>query len=409
MAISTIDRPAGAVADQPARSALDSVRELAAKTATRRDAAARRFLLTFAGTFVLGVLAIAAFSVYINPWGTFGRTGRLDLYNARLMKAEYLAALPRDKLPQAIVLGSSNVMRYNPQTIERLWGLSAFNFGVFWGGADDFYCITRYLLDDLQHKPKLLILGVDPWTLTTTAREHPVFPGMPRRLLNAGPLVRHHSEINAVSLQWARVVDLFSGQHVSASWKAWRDPRRPRLTMAPLLESGQFDASGMRTRYPHPITGRSGGDVLPAVEMGKFPIDAIVAGQIAGGPTGSGGLFYRLYDVTALDAQRVRRLEDTVRLCDAAGIHVAFVINPIHPLLRDELSQRRGYRTGITLVRAELERLRRLYPTVKGLVDASDLAAIGGDSSGFYDAMHPATRNCDRILAKLAEEMPTLP
>jgi hypothetical protein len=300
-------------------------------------------------------------------------------------------------------------MRFSPETIARLWNVTAFNYGVFWGGADDFLCISRYVLEELHRRPRLFIIGVDPWTLTTTAREHPVLPGLPRRLINTTQLARQHPDVNAVKLAWAHVVDLYSAQHIMASWDSWRDPRRPRRTMAPLLESGEFEASGMRTRYPNPERGLAGGNVFAQVESGEFPIEEALARQLADGEHGPAGIFYQLYDVTTLDEKRVGYLEEAVSICEQHGVRVALLINPIHPALREALIDRPGYRRGISLVHSELERLRRLHPNVGAVLDASNLESIGGDPRGFYDGIHPATRNCDLILARLAQEMPTLP
>jgi hypothetical protein len=63
--------------------------------------------------------------------------------------------------PSIYVLGSSRVMSVNPSLIERHTGRKCFNFGVPHGRAEDFYVITRFILDEAGGKPQAVILGLD--------------------------------------------------------------------------------------------------------------------------------------------------------------------------------------------------------------------------------------------------------
>ncbi len=42
------------------------------------------------------------------------------------------------------------------------------------------------------------------------------------------------------------------------------------------------------------------------------------------------------------------------------------------------------------------------HPSVVGTVDTSHIDKFGGDADGFFDAFHPATRNCDPIIERIA-------
>ena len=90
---------------------------------------ARRFLVAFAVTWTLSLVAMVAFSVYANPWSNFGPVGVHNRQNARWVKTQHIDALPPAERPQAYVLGSSSVMRFTGASIERELGLTAFNYG----------------------------------------------------------------------------------------------------------------------------------------------------------------------------------------------------------------------------------------------------------------------------------------
>ena len=364
-----------------------------------RGGSPRAFLATTVGTFVLGVLGLLVFSWYVNPWGDFGRTGYQELYNARLAKADYLDSLPRGQLPQALVLGSSNTMSYSPTTIKDELGLSAFNFGVFWGRSEDALCVVRHVVEDLQHRPELLIIGVDTWTFGPVEREHPVFPGMRRRLLNTPQLIRHHPDVNPVQHVWATVIDAFSRQQLEMSWKLVR--RGAVRREAPgLVESGFFAADGSRTWFGDPFG--VDGNIFPAVEGGSYPITAKLRQAVAAGDLSLIGPLQEFYCFADFNQDRVTYMEELLALCQGAGIRVVFAINPLHPVLVERLARESRHQENVEQLRHLLDRFACKYCVVAGTVDASRIELIGGDPDGFFDAFHPAQRNCDLIIERIA-------
>ena len=98
-------------------------------------------------TFVIGFLTIVVitsfFNIYFNPYSTFSdfQFEKKMVHSDRVSK--YNRVKEMKKKPECFVMGSSNSMRFLPETIDSLLGLSAFNFGVFHARVEDFWCISR--------------------------------------------------------------------------------------------------------------------------------------------------------------------------------------------------------------------------------------------------------------------------
>lgn len=91
----------------PLPSVLDVREDTQSESPRRSVTAARRFVWTGAAVYFSGLLVLAGFSIYANPWGNYGEAGFLDPseYNDRLVKAKYIDGLSADERPQALVLG----------------------------------------------------------------------------------------------------------------------------------------------------------------------------------------------------------------------------------------------------------------------------------------------------------------
>ena len=378
---------------------------IAARAGARlQEGTPRAFLISVAATFLLGVGGLLAFSWYVNPWGDFGRTGYQQLYNARLAKADHLDALPRDELPQVLVLGSSNTMSYSPATIQDRLGLTAFNFGVFWGRSEDALCIARHVVEDLQHRPELLIIGVDTWTFGPAGREHPVFPGIRRRLLNTPQLIRHHPDVHPAKHVWATLIDAFSRQQLAMSWKlVCRGEGRRRAPS--LVESELFAADGSRTWIGDPFG--TDGNIFAAVEDGTYPITRKLRAALAAGNLGLVEPLAEFYSFEQFNPNRVEYMEELLALCVRARIRVVFAVNPVHPVLVERLARQSQHQDNVERLRCLLGRFARQYSVVAGTVDASRIELIEGDPDGFFDAFHPARRNCDLIIERIARLLET--
>ena len=133
----------------------------------------KRFLWAFAGTVLIAITVLLGASWYSNHHGYFGEYGQFGFYNDRLTKSDYLAQLRPEELPNAYIIGSSNTMPFQPTTVDTLFGVRSFNLGSFWGGAEDAWAWTNFIVRVLNQKPKLMIFGIEPWTFADDNRGPP--------------------------------------------------------------------------------------------------------------------------------------------------------------------------------------------------------------------------------------------
>lgn len=360
---------------------------------------ARGFLIAWGATLGLGLMGMAGLCLYVNPWGNYGPSGFHTLGDARKAKTDYIDGLATEALPEAIILGSSNTMRYRPEKIREALGLRAFNYAVYWGKAEDHWCILSHLVNDLGHRPGLIVMGVDTWTFAPPADEHPIFPGVRRRLLNTPQLVRHLPDVNPVKVQWARFTDLFSGQQLRLSWRLLRGGTIGRTTRPTLLQSDRMTAGGTRLYYGDILGDR--GNIFEATEAGQYPITDLLSDLIEQGSADQIGYLTRNYDFERFWPRRVQFMERLLELCREQDIKVVFAINPVHPVFYDLLAKRTPHLQNLERLRGLLRGFERDYDVVLGSFDASHIDNFSGDPDGFYDPMHPATGNCDLILDRV--------
>ncbi|MEE3368317.1 MAG: hypothetical protein VX346_03120 [Planctomycetota bacterium] len=359
----------------------------------------RGFLWIFAITWVCGLAVCFGFSVYVNPWGNYGEVGWHRLYNARLAKTRVLDHLPGDELPEVLILGSSNVMRLRPATVRRELGLTAFNCGVFWGKAEDYLCIARHVILDLNHRPKLLLVGLDSWTLAPAQDEHPVFPGLRRRLLNTPQLIQHLHDVSPVKREWSRFIDAFSRQHLVTCWRMARSRKRHRV--APLAESEMFQEDGTRNNYSAVYEKRAG-NIFDAVEARRYPItEHLRRIRSEAGPTGF--VHFSKYDFREFRSQRIGYLRDLVELCQDQQVELVFFLNPVHPVFREVVEEHSPFLVNQSKMRHLIDQWMTEFSTVRGIVDGLEMRDL--DPGGFYDEIHPDTANGDRLIALIGQSL----
>lgn len=162
---------------------------------TRRSGA--RFLLAFAGLTAIALGALLAINVRVDPHGIFG-TGRYPVLVAtsRTEKLARLEALPAP--PQALIMGSSTMMRVDPGVLARLTGFPAFNLSVDSAKSEDLLALLEYAVGSADVRPKLIVAGIAPRTFTAMANE-----GIDERLLSNAQLLRY-VPMNPAMRLWRR-------------------------------------------------------------------------------------------------------------------------------------------------------------------------------------------------------------
>ena len=363
--------------------------------------AARRFVGTALATYLVGLSLLAAFSIYANPWGNYGEAGFLDPYefNDRLVKAKYLDALPADQRPQVLVLGSSSMMSMRGPDIAKATGRTAFNYNVSGGQVDDHLCILRHLVHDLNYRPELLIVGIETWTFGPPSEFGAVIPGARRMLVNVPQWICHHPQGQWYRRAWAKTVDLFSRDHLAASWRVLCKLRLTRHELDP-LGTGVFSADGSLV-YVADDPMKLGGNSYSLAELRHIGVTTLLR-KIRDERTTDRLERLRYYRFDGLWAPRVQRFEELLKLCQHAGIKVCLVRTPLHPLAWDMLEPHPEHARNVAELDGLICRWQQEYPAVLGTVDASRVEFYAGDRDDFYDEMHCGPENSKRILARLA-------
>lgn len=357
------------------------------------------FLWSTTLTFAIGIVLLLGFSVFVNPWGYFGPVGYHPYENAHLTKTRHLDALAPGQLPRVYVLGSSNVMRYSPETILRLTGQSAFNYGVFWGRAEDFYVLARHLIEERGHRPSLFIVGLEVWSFRPPDNVgNPVFDGMSQRLVNTPELARHLDGYHPLKRFWAAVTDSLTTQQLRTGLASMR--RTTRAPWPTSLPAGNFDRHGMLTYY-RDLYGTQE-DIFARAEAGTFPVTERLRNRVRVNPRRPFEQLDQYLFETFWDT-RVTYFERFLRLADDHGAEVAIVLTPVHPVFRQYLVEHTDYLPLLLRLRALLGEMEQRHPSMRAVVDMSQVENFAGDPEGFFDEAHLTTRNADLILERVLD------
>lgn len=120
--------------------------------------------IKFLAVFLLGILGfglgIVLLAVIVDPYNIFGvNLFKPILLTNRTEKMRLLKEAPA--APEAIILGSSRVFKMDPKKIESLTGLSAFNASVSYARPEEHYALSKYIIEELKMRPKLILVGVN--------------------------------------------------------------------------------------------------------------------------------------------------------------------------------------------------------------------------------------------------------
>jgi hypothetical protein len=282
------------------------------------------------------------------------RGGKTAPLYDRTFKCDRLERLPEP--PELVVLGGSRAQRFEPSQLERLSGLTAFNFALQNARPEDAYAITRFLF---WRAPDVRLRCL--WALqVTTFGDTPFHPG-----LLAEERLTQFLPDDLVARQRA------AGAHVAAHEVLWSDEYSPR---GALFRNGydQTEARGI------------GFDAVMQSYLGRMLPKAAA-------PSPYGQRRSKEY------------FEKTLGLFNLHGVEPVLVIMPYHP---DALAAFRavGWQDKLDALIAYLRSLRGRYAFQ--LLDYTEIASFGGSADGFYDGAHVKRENARRIVKQVLADLP---
>ncbi len=324
----------------------------------------RRFLWTLCAVLVF----VALLNFLVNPESIYPLELLPPLtWNTRPAKARMMEqAQPR---PQALILGSSRIMKIEPALVERLTGLPTFNAGVNSAMTEDYYILLRYAVERAHLPLKLVIIGVDVDAF------HDREP-LNDYLLQPNALGSYLQKGEARHAQWKRFTTLFNGYQTKLSfvslWDSLIHKRKAAYHFEPdgYLHFDQYEAE------------RAGG---------HYDLDGKISVNV--------DQYLRRYEgFDKLSSQRLDYFEQTLRYAHDHGFRVIVFLTPAHPRLIAAL-QARDYQRLQAAALAAVSRLCARYSIP--FHDLSSLDKFGGRAQDYFDGIHPNEVNSAKITRAL--------
>jgi hypothetical protein len=336
----------------------------AAASVPGQDMPWRVFVRRFLGTLAAALLFTAVLNYLVNPESIYPIELLPPLtWNTRPAKARMMEqAQPR---PQALILGSSRIMKLEPAMVERLTGLPTFNAGVNTAMTEDSYILLRYAIERAHLPLKLVIIGVDVDAF------HDREP-LNDYLLQPNPLASYLQKGEARHAQWKRFTTLFNGYQTKLSFVSLWDSLIHKRKAA-----YHFEADG----YLH-------FDQYEAERAtGHYDLDAKISVNV--------DQYLRRYQgFDKLSPERLDYFDRTLRYSRDRGLRVIVFLTPAHPRLIAAL-QARDYARRQEEVLAAVSRMCAQHAVP--FHDLSTLDKFGGLPQDFFDGIHPDETNSAKI------------
>jgi hypothetical protein len=271
----------------------------------------------------------------------------------RSYKADLVEKLPSP--PQLVVLGGSRAQRFEPSVIQRLAGLSAFNFAVHNCRTADAYAISQYL-----------------FARSPSTKLHCFYA------INATTLV--DAPMDQALLYDKRFSQWFPKALLASEKKAEGAP------VATHVPSYEFDARGSVVYNGYDRQLAEG--ITLAMSLRTYLARMVPRASV----TSSSGQSLSKYYFRML-----------LQLYNDHGVKPVLVIMPYHP---EALSAFRavGWQKKLDDLKGYLFRLQRRYQF--HLLDYTDISSFGGKPQWFYDGAHVTKQNARLILQQAVKQAP---
>lgn len=371
-----------------------------------KELSAKKFLIIF--SFIVAVLIAITISinVYVNPYSYYGNEslGTLKVFNAQ--KAKYLHLEQLKKKPNAYVLGSSNSMRMLPKTIDSLFNVKSFNYGVYQASVEDFYCITNALVKDLKVKPKLVIICIDDWNFAIKKHaKDKVFDGAQNRLVYATMMSKYLADFSEIKLLWARFKTALgynqlevSLDNLKSSIKRGKKFKRTKIRM-----TSPFYPDGVRRSYAN----EENEIITDLAESGKYDIETYLKKQNDSLVKNRSITIFRNSheDIEGIDPERLYLLDSIITLLEQNNCKVILNVMPMQPFYQRMVEQKSNYNERLVYLLEYLNEMKQKHKNVLLVKDNHDIKNFNGLPNHFFDHIHPTSVNSDSMLFSIKRKI----
>lgn len=325
-----------------------------------------RFIIGFIISSTVILIVILTASVYLDPRGLFG-TGKFRplVINARPDKINLLKQFPVK--PEILILGASTIFKFNPVLIQQLTGQVTFNFGIDNGKAEDWLALTRYALEDLGIKPKLLIIGID---------------------YNAFDHFRMQPQVVLMKTLRSKL-DISQKQY----WSIILETLRNNLTIQYIGDMGRmiyYIFHGYPRETQRFLSNGYSPEQIIDREHTQESVEAVINSLL----TRIGG--------SDLSPERKQYFEKLLQLAIDNQIQINVALLPLHPELSSRFSQTPELDKLYKNTNAYLEKMSKKYNF--NYYDLVDLKSIHGDPTDFFsDGFHMGDSNSNNTVKTILQ------
>jgi hypothetical protein len=324
----------------------------------KKAASARRHPALLAALAVVNVLAvISILLLFAAARPNTGTATTMPQMTIRAYKADLIERLA--KPPRIVILGGSRATRFNPVSIFRKTGETAFNAAVTHARPDDEWALVSLL--------------------------HQRFPRAHFRFL----WVMHVDEFSGQGPSRDLVSDDLLSQCFPHKWVAYWCKRRG---VAPEQYPLFVQPPGM-TLAPDGYTEHNSLDVLAS----RLPLAQRVEQTIRRTMTA-----YRLYP-TRLQPERRCYFQKTLRLMNSKGDKTVIVLAPLQPRFYADVYHH-GWGLRLATIMNYLRALQNRYRF--DLLNLSRASSVHAKAVGFYDGVHLRPATCRRVFDTVLSSFP---
>jgi hypothetical protein len=331
------------------------------------------FLISCLGSF--GVIFLVNYIA--NPYGDYAtKFFRPLVQTARNDKVYLLSQLK--EVPAGVVIGSSRVMRMEPDYLKSVFGYDFFNFGVNSAMPEDHLAILRYYEKCCGKPPEMVILGIDIYSFTDALP-------MDSRLANCPELLGNLPELQGNSLQQWKARFSRNRKLFRENFKFYMLNDSVRSLKMEMWDGGkeestnEFLANGMMVDRLTKKENTDGVfDLAQGIEIQKTDYARRYAG----------------FD--SLSKRRCQYFETFLKHCNENEIKLVVFLTPLHPELVSDLAEKTTFtqrkKELITYLNTQcLKNQTRFY-------DFSKIESFQGLADDFHDGVHATVVNNRRII-----------
>jgi len=365
----------------------------------------KSFLKIFSFSIIFLCALTISVNVFINPYGYYGdqSLGGAYITNAHIAKYNYLKNLKNK--PNTFILGSSNAMRFTPKTIDSALNLNSFNFGVYQASIEDFYCISKVIIEDLNIKPKLMFICIDDWNFSSYSKKKDVvFTGAQNRLAYKTKFSKHLKDYSPLVLYWSRFKTAISIDQTITSLNSLKESilNKSVIKLTTNIEDA-FYKNGVRKKYAN----LQGADITEIAQSGKYDVTKYLNDEHNKSLKNiKTGIFKNSHeDFNKLQPERLNLLIELVEYLQHNNVKIIFNIMPLQPFYKSLVIKYSNYNERMSELIGFLTNLKSKYNNVLIVKDNSDISNFNGDPSHFFDHIHPTSINSDLMIFSILKKI----